>query len=353
MTFFMRVPRRVAILKPSALGDIVHALPVLSALRAEWPSAHITWVVNRVFQPLLVGHPHLNDTMIFDRAAYKKNLLLAASYSGEFINELRRRRFDLVLDLQGLLRTGLMCAATGAPVRIGFANAREGSRHFYTHRVDVPDAGRIHAVERYWRIVERLGAGKQKMEFHVPLQQCELEASQQELADLPRPWIAIAAGARWLTKRWPIAHFAELANRMFHAYGGSAILVGAPDDNALSLDLSQQLRGPFRDLTGQTSLPRLAAILSKSDVMLANDTGPLHLAAALGRPCVAPYTCTKVTLHGPFGSMAGGIETSVACRGSYFRECPNGLICFADLSPDKLWKPLQNAIETGAKQRCD
>ena len=118
--------RRIAILKPSALGDIVHALPVLTALREQFPDAHITWVVNKAYESLLVGHPHLSETLPFDRGAFKRDPRKAVTYSLRFADELRRRRFDVVIDLQGLLRTGLMCAATGAPVRVGFANAPRG-----------------------------------------------------------------------------------------------------------------------------------------------------------------------------------------------------------------------------------
>src|SRR6188768_2060228 len=121
--------RRIALLKPSALGDIVHALPVLGALRVRFPHAHITWVVNSAYEPLVRNHPDLTDTLAFDRGAFKKGIWKSIRYAWSFGAELRRRRFDLVIDLQGLLRTGLMCLATGAPVRIGFANAREGSRY--------------------------------------------------------------------------------------------------------------------------------------------------------------------------------------------------------------------------------
>src|SRR5258708_9499821 len=117
-------PRRIALIKPSALGDIVHALPVLSALRGRFPDARITWVVNTSYEPLIAGHPDLTDTLAFDRSAFKRGFRRAIGYSLTFAAELRRRRFDLVIDLQGLLRTGLMCLATGAPRRIGFANAR-------------------------------------------------------------------------------------------------------------------------------------------------------------------------------------------------------------------------------------
>ena len=161
----MPTPQRIAILKPSALGDIAHALPVLSALRRLYPAASITWVVNKAFEPMLKGHPHLTDTLAFDRGAFRKGVGASMRYSLGFASTLRKQRFDLVLDLQGLLRTGLMCASTGAPVRIGFANAREGSKHFYTRKIDVPDADRIHAVDRYWRMVESLGGDPGPKEF--------------------------------------------------------------------------------------------------------------------------------------------------------------------------------------------
>ncbi len=339
-------PRRIAIIKPSALGDIAHAVPVLTALRDRFPASHISWVVNRSFEPLLAGHPHLTDTIAFDRGAFKRGPVEAAAYTLRFANALRRRRFDLVLDLQGLLRTGLMTAATGAPVRVGFANAREGATQFYTHRIPVDESS--HAVEWYWEIAKFLGAGDRPKRFVLPVRDDELAAVDAELAGLPRPWVAVAVGARWLTKRWPTAHFADLANRTFAHFGGTLLLVGAPDDTALSLEVAAKLHGPFRDLTGKTPLPKLVAVLSRSDVVVANDTGPLHVAAALGRPCVAPYTCTKAARHGPYTSPGGSVETTVPCGGSYVRQCPRGTVCFADLTPDRLWPPLARVLETWA-----
>ena len=337
-------PRRIALLKPSALGDIVHSLPVLTALRVRFPAARITWVVNTAYEPLIRNHPDLTDTLPFDRSAFKRGLWHSIRYGLSFGAELRGRRFDLVIDLQGLLRTGLMCLASGAPVRVGFANAREGSRYAYTHKVRVPDADRIHAVDRYWRIAETLGAGGIPKRFHVPLDPVEVESVRAELAELPRPWIAVAAGAKWITKRWPTEHFASLLNRAHAHFGGTAIFVGAGDDTHLTGEVIQQFSGTARDFTGKTSLPRLAALLAKCDVMLANDTGPLHLAAALGTPCVAPYTCTRVTLHGPYGSQSGCVETSVDCGGSYLKVCDN-MICMPELTPDKLWPRFAEVLD--------
>jgi heptosyltransferase-1 len=375
--------RRIAFIKPSALGDIVHALPVLSALRVRFPAARITWVVNSAYEPLIRNHPDLTDTLAFDRGAFKKGVWHAARYAISFARELRRRQFDLVVDLQGLLRTGLMCLATGSPVRVGFANAREGSRYVYTHKVRMPDADRIHAVDRYWRVAEYLGAGDIPKRFHVPLDASEVDAMRAELAELPRPWVAVAVGAKWVTKRWPTAHFAELLRRMQSHSGGTAMFVGTGEDTAMSQEVIREFRGaadpspqpPPRsgegekgkpppslagkgvgglgsshDFTGKTSLPHLAALLSQCDLMLGNDTGPLHLAAALGKPCVAPYTCTRVALHGPYTSMSGGVETRVACAGSYIKSCGN-MICMPELTPDRLWPALAEVLDAWQRKQ--
>jgi lipopolysaccharide heptosyltransferase I len=342
-------PERIALIKPSALGDVVHALPVLSALRRAFPAACITWVVNAGYEPLLAGHPDLTDTLPFDRGAFRKGVRAAAAYSARFAAELRRRRFDLVLDLQGLLRSGLMTLATGARRRVGFANAREGARHAYTRRVPVPDADRLHAVDRYWRVAEAVGAGDGPKRFHVPLRPDAVAWAVDMLAAYPRPLVAVGVGARWVTKRWPPAHFAELLRRAQGHFGGTAVFVGGGEDSPLSQETTAGLRGPALDLTGRTTLPQLAAALAAADVMVSNDTGPLHLAAALGRPCVAPYTCTRAARHGPYGSPAGGVETTVPCGGSYLKTCPRGTVCFADLTPDRLWPPLAEALDAWAR----
>lgn len=332
--------RRICILKPSALGDIAHALPVATSLRDCYPAAHISWVVNRGFAGLLANHPHLDEVIPFDRGVFRGDPAAAVRYGLRFANLLRRKRFDLVLDLQGLARTGLMCAATGARHRVGFADAREGSRHAYTQRVETPPG--MHAVERYWRAARAVGAGQGLPRFVLPVDAVEAATVRELFAPLPRPVVAVAAGAKWVTKRWPPAHFVALLNRLGR---GSVVLVGAGEDVALSAEIVGGLKLPSLDLTGQTPLPRLAAVLAAADLMLANDTGPLHVAAALGTPCVAPYLCTQTRRHGPYTSPGGGVETGVPCAGSYLKSCPHSFRCFADLTPDKLLSALQAAVD--------
>ena len=336
-------PERIALIKPSALGDVVHTLPVLHALRQRFPAACITWVINRSLEPLLAGHPDLDETLPFDRhGGLRAGVKLA--------RELHRRRFDLVLDLQGLLRTGLMCAATRAVRRVGLCSAREGARLFYSDVVQ--DDLKLHAVDRYWRVANALGAGQWPKQFVLPIpdaarQWVEETVGLRRFQLLDPPYIVVAPGSRWVTKRWP--HFAELVNRAQRRFGGTAILVGSGDEVALSHFIAAKISGECLDLTGKTTLPQLAALLAKADVVLANDSGPLHLAAALGRPVVAPYTCTEIARHGPYGQN-GAVLTSVWCRGSYLKRCSR-LECMAELTPDRLWAVLDEVLTRWAS-RC-
>jgi lipopolysaccharide heptosyltransferase I len=345
-------PRRIALLKPSALGDIVHSLPVLTALRRRFPHSHLTWIVNRAYAPLLAGHPHLDSVLPFERGAHRRGWLHALSAHASFIRELRGGRFDLVIDLQGLFRSGLMSVASGAARRVGLSTAREGAPWFYTDVIPTPALSDIHAVDRYWLVAQALGAGSEVLTFHVHLDPAACRWAEEQLRPLARPWIMLGPGSRWLTKRWLPQHFAELAQRIHRHFGGSICLVGGADE----MDLAQAVRAhgarPALDVTGSTTLPQLAALLARSDLMLANDTGPLHLAAALGRPVVAPYTCTSVRRTGPyrFGHALGGaVETRVWCQASYLKRCDR-MECMAELTPDRLWPLVQEVLLTWQRQ---
>ncbi len=339
-----KTPERIAIIKPSALGDIAHALPVLTALRARFPEAHISWIVNRGYAPILEGHPALDETIAFDRGALRKNWLRGGWEFARFLKRLRSYRFDLAIDLQGLFRTGAMSFATGARTRIGLASAREGAMVCYSHRVE-DRVGVAHAVDRYWRVIESLGDAPSVKTFHVPIHADARNWARNHLQEFPRPWLAFGVGSRWLTKRWPPEHFASLARRAQTRFGGSAIFVGTSEEAEIAQQAAALISGPVLQLAGATKLPQLVAILNEADVLLANDTGPLHLAVALGRPVIAPYTCTRVEKTGPYGQSDRAVETSVWCKGSYLKTCPR-MECMADLTPDRLWPALEMILST-------
>src|SRR5262249_9477786 len=176
-------PRRIVLIKPSALGDVINALPALCALRRRFPRAHITWVVNRSYVPLLQGHPDLDATLPFDRGGSRRGWpgRLRALFS--FCRQLRAGAFDLAIDLQGLFRSGLMTRATGAPRRVGLAGAREGARWFYTDIVPDPGVRALHAVERCWLAARALGADGPK-QFRLAIRPEAAGRAEEWLRDL-------------------------------------------------------------------------------------------------------------------------------------------------------------------------
>ena len=334
-------PRRVCLIKPSSLGDIVHAFPLLAALRRHWPAARLSWVVNRGLRSLVDGHPDLDEVIPFDRNQIRLRPGAIVPV-GRFLLDLGRREFDLAIDLQGLFRSGVMLGATRAPVRVGLSSSREGAWLFSTHQVEVGDA-ETHAVAKLLRVATTFGASTAGITAAVAYAPDDQSWARASLARLPRPWMALNIGARWLTKRWPPASFAEVARRARDQLGAGLILVGAPEDRPLVAELKAALGTsptPPLDLCGQTTLPELAALAAEVDLFVSNDTGPLHLAAAAGAATVGVYTCTSPSRTGPYGPRSVVAQSCVWCAPSYRKTCPR-MDCMTELTPDRVWAVVQ------------
>ncbi len=329
-------PKRILIIKPSSLGDIVHALPVLAALRRADPGAHIAWLVSRSFAALLDGHPLLDEVIVFDRARYGK-MLRSGRALGEFLRflrELRRRRFDLVVDLQGLFRSGFLAFASGAEQRVGFAAARESAGLFYTQRVRCPPDAR-HAVEKNLCVVAALGLRTDRPEFPLGLRLEEIRAAKTLLTTAAgRPvktFTAVIPGARWESKRWRAERIAALIDRMHEESLPPCVLLGSVGDRPFADRVVAACHSPAIDLVGRTSLRELAALLGLSDRVICHDSGPMHIAAALDKPLVAifgptdpevtgPYRCPK---EGAFGTRPTFrvVATPIGCSPCRQRTC--------------------------------
>jgi heptosyltransferase I len=339
-------PGRVCLIKPSSLGDVVNALPVLAALRDLWPGARISWVINRGLRGLLDGHPLLDEVIPFDRSRARPTPGGLVT-TGRFLAGLRRRRFDLTIDLQGLLRSGIMTAATGAPVRVGLADAREGAAWFYTHKVPAP--ARAHAVDRLVTIARAFGAGVDPPRFVVAMTEADRRWARATLAGVPAPRLVVNLGARWPTKRWPPAHFAEIARRAAITRGAGLVAVGAAEDRPAVAAFREAVQPlAVLDLCGRTTLPQLAALAVEADLVLSNDTGPLHLATAAGARVVGLYTCTDPHENGPYGPRAVAVQTRVWCAASYVTRCRR-LDCMTELTPERVWPAVLDGLTREAE----
>lgn len=341
--FAAHVPRRIAIIKPSALGDVVQALPLLPVLRRRFPGSHMAWVIQRELRDLVSDHPCLDQVIAVDRRPTWQT-------ATGTLWELRRGNFDTVFDLQGLLRSAVLTVATGARWRIGLETAREGAA--YTTNVTLSNTGRdIAAHARYWRIAEGLGVGHLPREAWINVSATALDRARQWLSPLSGPIFAVQWGAKWQTKRWPISGFVTVLQKALRQWGGSVVIVGGKGEAAECADLAKQLSGagPVLDLAGRTSLKELAAVLSRCDFVVSNDSGPLHLAAELGVPTLGIFTCTSPVRSGPPGDRHEQVATELSCAASYRKVCPHSgsqhQACHAELTAERVWERLRRLVE--------
>lgn len=276
-------PQRILILKPSSLGDIVHTLPAAAALRARFPSAHITWMVNPEWEPLLAGHPGIDKTLVFPRADFRGpgGWLRFWRWRTELAGKMPRP--DLILDFQGLLRTAIVARAfPGTPLH-GMSDAREGSRFFQTHTVAVDQ--QAHAVERYLALAAAAGAQiAGPLSFDLP----PGEPPSHALPD--RPFVVLHPFSRGHGKSLPMETVSAFCREIGHPVvlaGRTDATVGPPPDNVV-------------DLLNATSLSGLIWVLRRAAFVVSVDSGPMHLAAAVTDRLLGVHTWSDPCQVGPY-----------------------------------------------------
>ncbi|MCO6435561.1 MAG: glycosyltransferase family 9 protein [Phycisphaerae bacterium] len=349
--------QRILLMKPSSLGDIVHALPVLHALRRRFPDAQIDWMVFPPFGELLAHHPQINELVVFDRKRFSRvgwspRITLEFLH---FLRGLRRRRYDLIVDLQGLFRSGFIAWASGAPTRIGFAEAREAAWVFYTHRI--PHAPEnAHAVDRNLSVCPILGLSRSEVRFDLGLPREVLQKAEQLLErkgiGASRSFLAVAPGARWQTKRWRAERFAEVLNQLEPDLDVPPVLLGAPDEVQRCKEVARACRRPPINLAGKTSVLEMAAVLHRCRALLCQDSASAHLAVAFSRPVVCLIGPTHPGRTGPYGQLDSVVRLDVSCSPCYLRrlsQCRHGHRCMEDLLVAPVVETLRRVLKTSSE----
>jgi heptosyltransferase-1 len=327
---------RLLIVKTSSIGDVVHALPVVEAIKKAKPGLTLGWAVRRRCADVLRGNPVIDHLHVFENKPGWGELIRLRA-------ELRAVRYEVALDMQGLFLSGLITRLSGAPVRIGIDRNREGNALFLTHPVVRGkvggDAGDRHAVDILYGFAEALGIGDPHPEFS-PQPYLAAEGVGQaapDIAGMAPPRIALNVGASWEYKRWPVEHWTALADALVEA-GRGVVFVGDKNDAVMVAEVKARLKRGGEgtaDLSGRTNLRQLAAALAECAVVVSADTGPLHLAVAVGTPVVALFGATNAARTGPYGGRNIVLNMHLSCSPCYRNPTCNGRVdCMKAITPE-------------------
>jgi len=290
-------PPRILIVRLSAIGDVIHTMPVACALREHFPQAFLAWVVEERASSLLHGHEAIDELITLPRGWLK---------SPRGVWRLRRRlhdlRFDAALEAQGLTKAAIVARLSGAPRRIGFGHpwGREITQWLNSELVDTPD---LHVVDRNMRLLRPLGIESPQIRFLVPEHSVDRQTAEQIISDqaLEGGFAIINPGAGWPSKVWPADRFAAVARHLGKKWNLPTLVVWAGEaEMQMGLLIAVGSQG-HAQIAPRTTLPELASLARRAKMFIGSDTGPLHLAAAVGTPCVGLYGPWPAERHGPYG----------------------------------------------------
>ena len=327
----------VLILRTSAMGDVVHALPVLNALRRALPEARLGWVVEKVFAPILDQHPDIDALIPVRLKAWRKEPLAAQTRAefGQLRRALRNFRADVALDLMGNHKSGVLARLSGARRIVGAARAdrREPSSAVWIHE-PVPVSAQ-HAVDRGLELLAPLGVPAEPVDFGPDkIMPNAPEAAERFLAEREGPFLLIQAGAGWVNKTYPTAMWGEAAKLLRQKTGHEIWIPMAPGEESLAREIAASSDGAARTIEAY-GFPFLAAILRRASMLLGGDTGPLHLAHALGTPVLCLMGPTDPHRHGPYREPERALWRELPCSFCH-KRLPGVQPCLLGLTPSLL-----------------
>lgn len=334
------------IVKLSAIGDVVMSLPFLEALRRHMPDARITWLVEEAAADLVLDHPRLDRVIVSSRKTWTRHIKKGDFRStfgrvSEFLRELRSGDFDLTVDLQGLFKSGILTGLSRAPRRLGFDRTRELSYLFLNQRLKPYDPDR-HALLRYLDVAAFLGADVSSVDYSFPHHDQAAASAAEKLGPIRRPLVVINAGAKWETKLWPTDHWQALGH-LLSRRGYQIVLTGSSGEKEVSRRIASGLAGAL-DLTGETRLKELAEVYRRADLVVCPDTGPMHLAAAVGTPVVALFGPTAPWRTGPFGPGHVIVRTGIECSPCFLKKCSHTR-CMKEMTPEMVEREIVRKLK--------
>ncbi|HZR05926.1 MAG TPA: lipopolysaccharide heptosyltransferase II [Candidatus Udaeobacter sp.] len=371
---------RILLIKPSALGDVVHTLPVLVKLRARYPRARIDWLITPENAELVRHHPALSNVILFARRDFSKRGHRWRAFRSFFdlLKQIRLAKYDLVIDMHGQVRSAFFALISGARVRIGFERpikrtltisaehdlknvpshgwrgAREGSWIAYTHHIAIPTLD-VHAIDRYLWVGKLLGFDDNPPDLTIHLSSETVRNVERLLkekgVDTSQPLVVLVPGTIWETKHWTIEGFAGVA-RHFLRDGFAVALAGTKRDQPRCREIAAAAPGAC-DLSGQTTPADLAALIRRAEVAVTNDSGSMHVAASLGKPMVSVFGPTNPVHIGPYERPESVVRVDLPCSPCNYRrlsQCPFGHACMKHVTSAMVIERVRKILST-AKNR--
>jgi heptosyltransferase I len=366
---------RILLIKPSALGDVVHTLPVLVKLRARYPRARIDWLITPENAEVVRNHPALSNVILFARRDFSKRGHRWRAFLSFFdlLKQIRRAKYDLVIDMHGQVRSAFFALISGARVRIGFdrpikrtltvssehdlknvpshgwRGAREGSWIAYTHRIAIPTLD-VHAIDRYLWVGELLGFDDKPPDLTIHLSPETVRNVERLLkekdVDPSQPLVVLVPGTIWETKHWTIEGFAGVA-RHFLREGFAVALAGTKRDQLRCRQIAAAAPGTC-DLSGKTTPADLAGLIRRAEVAVTNDSGSMHVAASLGKPMVSVFGPTNPVHIGPYERPESVVRVDLPCSPCNYRrlsQCPFGHACMKQVTSAMVVERVQKIMD--------
>jgi lipopolysaccharide heptosyltransferase I len=372
---------RILLIKPSALGDVVHTIPVLVKLRARYPRARIDWLITPENAGVVRDHPALSNVVLFARRDFSKRGHRWRAFLSFFdlLKQIRRAKYELVIDMHGQVRSAFFAIISGARVRIGFdrpvkrgltisaehdlknipshgwRGAREGSWVAYTHRIPIPTLD-VHAIDRYLWVASLLGLDDNRPDLSIHLSQQATETVNRLLEEHGVPasksLVVLVPGTIWETKHWTIEGFAGVARQLLQD-GFAVVLAGTTRDQQRCRQIATAAPGTC-DLSGKTTPADLAALIRRAEVAVTNDSGSMHVAASLGKPMVSVFGPTNPVHIGPYQRPESVVRVDLPCSPCNYRrlsQCPFGHACMKQVTSAMVVEHVRKILSTAMDSR--
>ena len=338
----------ILIVKLSAIGDVVHTLPSLAALRKLYPEANITWAIEDASSDLISDHPYLDRVIVSHRKQWINDLKEGRIRKPireirSFIDDLKEQPYDLVIDLHGLIKSAVLVLLSSGKRKLGYDSMQELSGLFLNEKI--PENMHKHAIDRYLDFLRYLGADAKEPEYLIPIGEENInrveELLQRNDIDKKDSFVAVSPVALWDTKLWADEKFAGLCDRIAEELKVSVIFTGTEHDKLEHIQ--SRMKAPSLNMGGKTTLRDLAYLYQRSALLITTDSGPMHLAVAMGTPVIALFGPTDPSRTGPYGKGHVVIRRELSCSPCFLKKC-NSMECMSGITIEEVFHAVREKL---------